>query len=184
MAHSRRPPTRPAAVGVRRMAVAAALLALAAPAAAQWDADATALSRADGTPSLRLAGGTESMRLPRIDMALLAPQAPADADPVRIARLAQGAAFGGPLNLGLRWRPDPVAGFAFRASVWRRISQDGQVADNGAPEPVYGAQVEMELKRDARAELRDLLGMKMDNGGRISLKPRKNAVTVYYKMNF
>jgi hypothetical protein len=166
----------------RLNAVVAVLLAVASgSAAAQAEIDGTELARVERS-GLRLMGN-ETSRLPRIDMALLSPLPSPVADPVRLARRAQGVAPDGPLNLGLHWRPQPVGGFTVHATVWRRISLDPQPSD-APPEAVYGAQVEMELRRDQRAALRDLLGMKLDNGGRISLKPRKNAVTVYYKVSF
>ena len=151
-------------------------------AAAQLDTDAADPSRMP-SQGIRLSGAAEGSRLPRIDMALLSPLATAVADPVQLAQRAQGVAPNEPLNLGLHWRPRAMGGFSVQASVWRRISQD-RPTDGDAAEPIYGAQVELELRRDPRAALRDLLGMKMDNGGRISLRPRKNAVTIYYKVSF
>jgi hypothetical protein len=165
------------------LALAPLLLAAASgSAAAQVDVDGTDRQRT-GAPGLWLAGPMEAPRLPRIDMALLSPLAAPSADPAQLARQAQGIAPNSPLNLGLQWRRQPAGGFSVQATVWRRISLDARPA--GAPaEPIYGAQLEMELRRDPRASLRDLLGMQLNNGGRISLKPRRNEVTIYYKVSF
>lgn len=162
-----------------------ALLActLACPAVlAQVDTGLQAVAVAQTHESLQ-AGTGEASALPRIDLALLAPTASPPRDPLRMVQENQGVRGPKQLNLALRWRQQVPSGHAVDASIWRSITVDSQRSEAGA-EPLYGAQVEMELRSGRKAALRDLLGMKLDNGGRISLRPRKGKVAIYYRVQF
>lgn len=130
------------------------------------------------------AGTGDAAALPRIDLALLAPTASPPRDPLRLVQESQGVRGPGQLNLALRWRQQGPAGRALDASIWHSITADPTRTDLADTEPLYGAQVEMELRSDRKAALRDLLGMKLDNGGRISLRPRNGKVAIYYRMQF
>jgi len=125
--------------------------------------------------------------LPNVDLLMLqAEAAPAPAGGPNWAAQARGpAAAGHGLKLGLRWRPAPIAGRQFAAQVWHRLSPapDRTEAWDDGP-PLYGAQVEMQLSPAKRVSLRDLLGLKLDNNSRVSVRPRKGKVSIYYKVQF
>lgn len=87
------------------------------------------------------------------------------------------------LRLGLRWRPPPVAGQHLNAQVWRRISLAHERTDGLEDEPLYGARLEMQLS-SPKLRLRDLLGVQLDNGARLSLGRINGRVSVYYRMQF
>ncbi|TFZ01656.1 hypothetical protein EZ242_09820 [Ramlibacter rhizophilus] len=126
-----------------------------------------------------------SAALPHIDLLLLAQ--PASGPPTQIASLAPERASAvqpAVLNLGLRWRPAPVAGRQFDAQVWHRVTPTPRLDGALDDEPLYGARVEMQLSAPRRVSLRDLLGMQLDNGARVSLRPRKGKVSLYYRMQF
>lgn len=165
----------------RRRWTAVLACTLACPAVlAQVDTGLRAVAQ---TPESRLAGTGEAA-LPRIDLALLAPTASPPRDPLRLVQESQGVRGPGQLNLALRWRHQVPTGHAFDASVWRSITADPNRTDPAESEPIYGAQVEMELRSDRKAALRDLLGIKLDDGGRISLRPRNGKVAIYYRVQF
>lgn len=125
--------------------------------------------------------------LPNVDLVML--QAEASLPPVgglNWAAQARGqAAAGQGLQLGLRWRPAPIAGRRFAAQVWHRLSPAPDPIElwHDGP-PLYGAQVEMQLSSAKRVSLRDLLGLKLDNNSRVSVRPRKGKVSIYYKVQF
>lgn len=132
----------------------------------------------------RLAAGGEAAALPRVDLALLAPTASPPRDPLRLVQESQGLRAPGQLNLALRLRQQSVGGHAVDASIWHSLTTDPRRAQDPDREPLYGAQVEMELRSDRKAALRDLLGMKLDNGGKISLRRRNGHFAIYYRMQF
>lgn len=132
----------------------------------------------------------EPTRLPQVDLVMLAePQPPNAGSAYQLnwsAFAPQQQAAPSHLNLGLRWRPTTPAGRQVDAQVWRRVTSTtpsslAYVED--APE--YGARVEMQITPAKRTiPLRDLLGMQLDNGARLSLRPRNGKVSLYYRMQF
>lgn len=136
------------------------------------------------TPPVNLAGGGDAATLPRVDLALLAPAPSSSRDPLRLVQANQGMRAPGQLNLALRWRQQSLGGHAVDASIWHSLTADPGLTDPADTEPLYGAQVEMELRSDRKAALRDLLGMKLDNGARISLRRRNGQMAIYYRVQF
>lgn len=128
-----------------------------------------------------------SAGLPNVDLVMLqADAAPALTGSLNWAAQALGqSAPAGALRLGLRWRPAPIAGRQFAAQVWHRLNAAPDPIElwNDGP-PLYGAQVEMQLSPAKSMSLRDLLGMKLDNNSRVSVRPRNGKVSIYYKMQF
>lgn len=125
-----------------------------------------------------------------VDVLMLADPVPPPGASVQWARPAGptstsvGAAG---LKLGLQWRTTPVSGQQLRAQFWRRVPLNAphwQGGQGGWVEPVYGARVEMQLAPRKRLKLRDLLGMQLDNGARLSVRPRKGRVSLYYRVQF
>jgi hypothetical protein len=124
--------------------------------------------------------------LPNVDLVMLQAEASPPTGGLNWAAQARGqAAPEQSLKLGLRWRPAPIAGRQFAAQVWHRLSPAPDPVElwHDGP-PLYGAQVEMQLSSAKRVSLRDLLGLKLDNNSRVSVRPRKGKVSIYYKVQF
>jgi hypothetical protein len=130
----------------------------------------------------------ESSRLPQVDLVMLADTMPSASGPQLNwnAHSQQQQLAPAHLNLGLRWRPTTPAGRQIDAQMWRRVTSSAAsslayVEDT----PEYGARVEMQISPAKRSmPLRDLLGMQLDNGARLSLRPRNGKVSLYYRKQF
>ncbi|MBL0420408.1 hypothetical protein JI739_08645 [Ramlibacter sp. AW1] len=129
----------------------------------------------------------EPQRFPSIELLLANEPAPARAGSVDWAERARasGAAGAQGLKLGLQWRGEPVAGQPVQAQLWRRLRHAGDADRGVADEPgVYGARVEMQMPPERSLSLRDLLGVQLDNGAKLSLARRNGRVSIYYKVQF
>ncbi|MEJ7929573.1 hypothetical protein WG922_06260 [Ramlibacter sp. AN1015] len=140
--------------------------------AAAQDGDPPAAARVWPTPDLiLLAHPADSLELAPLNWAQRGTSARAQA-----------------LKLGLQWKGGSSAsGWQVDATVWRRVSADNP-ADAllyGRPAQArYGAGLEMQLPQPKRLSLRDLLGVQLDNGARLSLGRKNGAVRLYYKVQF
>jgi len=127
-------------------------------------------------------------RLPKIDLALLAPVAmlheSRPVDPVRMLQQMQGARTDGSLSLGLLWRPQLTAGHTLDISVWRQVTPVPSLIGALSRDPGYGAQVELQVASERMAALRDLVGFKFSNGARLSLRRKSGQTTITFRMQF
>jgi len=145
------------------------------------------LARLLGPLSFTLAGTEPAPRLPKVDLALLVPsptlQPSRPLDPLQMLQQAQGARPES-LSLALHWRPVPIAGHTLDISVWRRVTPVSSLTGALSRDPGYGAQVELQLATERMAALRDLLGVKLGNGARISLRRKSGRTTINFRMQF
>ena len=128
----------------------------------------------------------ERQKLPSVELLMLQEAASSEAQRADWTRAA--GAFGPApprgLKLGLQWRGEPVAGHPLHAQLWRRVAQGDDSRPGAVDEPLYGARVEMPLSPERRLSLRDLLGMELDNGAKLSLGRKNGRVSVYYRVQF
>ncbi len=105
-------------------------------------------------------------------------------DPVQMVQQAQGVRHDDSLSLGLRWRPQLIAGHTLGMSVWRQVTPVPSLAGVLSRDPGYGAQVELQLASERMAALRDLVGLKFNNGARLSLRRKSGQTTITFRMQF
>jgi hypothetical protein len=130
-------------------------------------------------------GETEPTRLPQVDLVMLATAVPTSSVTLQGTPASSGLRASPSLNLGLRWRPAPVAGRNVDAQLFRRVSKTTERDDDWQIDaPLYGAKVEMQMSRPQRVSLRDLLGVQLDNGARVSVRPRNGKLSLYYRVQF
>lgn len=175
---------------------ACAVLPLAAGAQAEAEVQVQAVTepepepaRLSGPPAVVTLASTEpAPRLPKVDLTLLMPspmlQGSRPLDPVQMLQQAQGVRHDHALSLGLRWRTEPIIGRTLDISVWRQITPVSSLTGVLGRGEAYGAQVELQLASERMAALRDVLGFKLANGARISLRRKNGQTTIYFRMQF
>lgn len=93
------------------------------------------------------------------------------------------------VDVGLHWRHRTEGSYQIGVTAYRRVPQAAlESSALGADrEPTYGARVEVNLngarKEKAWAD-KGLLGVQLDNGGRVSLRRKYGGPMIYYRNSF
>jgi hypothetical protein len=101
------------------------------------------------------------------------------------AGLAPGSAPS--VDVGVHWRHTLDSNYRIGVTAYRRMPQQtvDALALGADREPAYGARVEVDLNRRQKDKAswadKGLLGVQLDNGGRVSLRRKHGGPMVYYR---